>query len=162
MPKNLTLIPFSLPGKIYRAPMPFGSFDEGVSTMNEMIKAGVTTVFTLVETFEWEKYANCDLQACYQKAGIKMIHYPITDFEAPQDPQVFLAFVQQAVDLLKQGEILAVHCFAGIGRTGTFLAGMARYHFGYGAEEAIQWIRQYIPNALENEKQTAFMKTWEI
>jgi hypothetical protein len=34
--KNLTLIPFDLPGKIYRSPLPNGSFYYGSSTLNEM------------------------------------------------------------------------------------------------------------------------------
>lgn len=158
MKTNLTLIPFDLPGKVYRAPMPFGPFDAGVSTLNEMSRAKVKHVFTLVEEFEWCTHANCDLRVCYQKAGIRMIHLPIEDFEAPSDTQAYLSAVKDALDLIKQGNHIAVHCFAGIGRTGTFLAGLARLHFGWPADQAIFWVRQFVPNALENEKQVGFIQ----
>jgi len=158
MPKNLTLIPFDLTGKVYRAPMPFGPFDNGVSTLNEMREARVQRVFTLVEEFEWAKHSSISLPLAYEKAEIRMIHFPITDFEAPKEREPYLAAVRQALELIKNGENIAVHCMAGIGRTGTFLAGMARLHYGWDANEAILWLRQFVPNALENEKQIAFMQ----
>ncbi len=158
MTANLTLIPFDLPGNVYRAPMPFGPFDVGVSTLNEMRQAEVSHVFTLVEEFEWRTHANCDLRACYQKAGIKMIHLPIVDFEAPKNTKAYLTAVRQAQDLVQQGNHIAVHCFAGIGRTGTFLAGLARLHFGWSGDRAIKWVRRFVPNALENERQVGFIR----
>lgn len=162
MTTNLTLIPFGLPGKAYRAPMPFGPFDTGVSTLNEMRQAGVSCVFTLVEAFEWQRYANCDLPMCYQNAGIEMIHLPIVDFEAPPDVKAYLEAVSQALALCKQGNSIAVHCFAGIGRTGTFLAGMARLHFGWQGEQAVDWVRQFVPNALENHVQVEFIQALSL
>jgi atypical dual specificity phosphatase len=154
---NLTQIPFDLPGQVYRAPMPLGHFDENASTLNEMRQVGVSHVFTLVEAAEWWKYAGCDLRACLQKAGLEMIHLPIVDFEAPQDTPAFLAAVRQALALCQQGHSIAVHCYAGIGRTGTFLAGMARLHFGWEGDQAVEWVRQFVPHALENHRQVDFI-----
>ncbi len=162
MNQNLTNIPFNLPGAVYRAPMPFGPFDHGVSTLNEMINANVKSVFTLVEGFEWQDYANCDLPGCYRKAEIKMIHFPVEDFSVPQDQRAFLDVVREGLDLMQSGQTIAVHCLAGIGRTGTFLAVMARLHYGWDGKKAIQWVRQYIPSALENEQQVAFLKNLKI
>ena len=112
MPINLTLIPFDLAGKVYRAPMPFGPYDNGVSTLNEMREARVQRVFTLVEEFEWAKHSSISLPLAYEKAEIRMIHFPITDFEAPKEREPYLAAVRQALDLVKNGENIAVHCMA--------------------------------------------------
>jgi hypothetical protein len=42
--KNLIEIPFGLTGKIYRSPMPYGAFDIGMTTIDEMKKVGITKV----------------------------------------------------------------------------------------------------------------------
>lgn len=59
--KNLTLIPFDLPGKIYRSPLPNGSFYYGSTTLNEMQINGIKRVITLVEESEWWHRAGFDL-----------------------------------------------------------------------------------------------------
>ena len=43
--QNLTLLPFNLPGKVFRTPMPFGEFDFGRTTIQEMNQLQVVKVF---------------------------------------------------------------------------------------------------------------------
>ena len=47
---------------------------------------------------------------------------------------------------------IAVHCFAGMGRTGTILA-VALVLEGYSPESAINEIRQKRPGSIENDEQ---------
>ena len=154
---NLTLIPFGLQGKIYRSPMPQGSFDYGLTTVDEMRTAGISKVVVLVEEFEWWQRANVDLLAIYKQHGIGMLHYPVKDFGIPDDLDSYLGMVQKVVSLACVGDNIAIHCFAGIGRTGTFLTAMAVEVFGWCPLEAVFWIRQFILGAVENEGQLEFV-----
>ena len=44
---------------------------------------------------------------------------------------------------------MVIHCHAGLGRTGMFAACMAKGGLDYSSEEAIQWVRESIPGAVE-------------
>jgi protein-tyrosine phosphatase len=154
---NLTLIPFGLQGKVYRSPMPNASFDYGFTALQEMQNAEINKVINLVEEFEWWDRAKMDLPSLYKQHEIGMLHYPVKDFGIPEDLDSYLEMVQKAVSLARAGENLAIHCFAGIGRTGTFLTAMAIEIFGWSPLEAVFWIRQFIPGAVENETQLKFV-----
>jgi protein-tyrosine phosphatase len=155
--KNLTLIPFDLPGKIYRCPLPYGCFDYCSTTLEEMKTNGIKKVVTLVEEVEWWHRAGIDLPSIYKVNGIEMLHLPVVDFEVPKDRDVYLTEVGKVLSWVSNGDNIAVHCFAGIGRTGTFLSTMAIVRFGWNPLDAILWIRQFIPGAVENETQFQFV-----
>jgi protein-tyrosine phosphatase len=54
---------------------------------------------------------------------------------------------------VQAGANVVVHCNAGIGRTGMFLAAFRKRAEGCTGEEAVAWIRQYIPSAVETPEQ---------
>ncbi len=154
---NLTLIPFGLPGAIYRCPMPNAAFDYGLTTLQEIQMVNINKVITLVEEFEWWQRGNINLPLLYQQANVKMVHYPVQDFNVPTNLDTYLDAVHQALVWAKSGENIAIHCYAGIGRTGTFLTAMAVQLFGWNPLEAVLWVRQFIPGAVENEVQFQFV-----
>lgn len=61
--------------------------------------------------------------------------------------------VDQAMKLAREGKSIAVHCSAGIGRTGLFLAELAKRAVGLDGERALYWVRLYVPGAVETEGQ---------
>jgi len=46
-----------------------------------------------------------------------------------------------------------MHCSAGIGRTGLFLAYLAKQVLVLSGAEALAWVRYYIPRAVETPEQ---------
>ena len=154
---NLTEIPLGLPGAVYRAPLPFGAFDLQLSTLNELQQAQVDVVYSLVEPIEWTLKAIRDARESLSESGIQRVDFPIQDFSVPPDVAVFQAAVSGALQQVQQGRSIAVHCNAGMGRTGLFLAEMAIQHFGWEVAEAVDWLRKFIPYAVENEDQYQFL-----
>ncbi|MCI0406964.1 MAG: dual specificity protein phosphatase family protein [Acidobacteria bacterium] len=70
--------------------------------------------------------------------GLRYLHLPVQDYCAPTIQQIeeFLGFLAAA----EGNGAVAVHCFAGQGRTGTMLA-CALVDQGMSAEEAIRVVR---------------------
>ena len=94
-------------------------------------------------------------ESIYSGAGFDFLLLPVADGAAPTAGQFqeFLAFVgaQRA-----QGHPVAVHCAAGIGRTGTFLAGFL-IASGYTPEGAVAHVRSLRRGAVETAEQLQFL-----
>ena len=156
--KALTPLPFNFEGNVFRSPMPFGPFDPQRAVWPAYQRRGVDRVVVLTEEQENRVYAGGDLLAHYRDQGLDVIHLPIPDFGLPPDIGKFrrtLAEVQQAGE---SGESIAVHCLAGIGRTGTFLACLAARTESLPGKQAVEWVRRFIPQALENSQQEEFVE----
>ncbi len=153
----LTEIPFDLPGKIYRSPMPFGPYDRTSQVWQLYQQNDVNLVVVLVERQEYLFHAQRDLPNFYQDNEVSVIHLPIPDFQVPDDEGAIHTAIENFVVHAQASENGAVHCMAGIGRTGIFLACVAKHHLNLDGTEAIDWVRQYIPTALENEDQEQFV-----
>lgn len=104
---------------------------------------GIELLFSLTVT-------PTDSQAAHAH-GIEVIHLPVADFTAPTLDQL-TTFVRRAHVSIGAGHAVGVHCGAGKGRTGTFLAA---YFVGHGmtAEQAIRHVRALRPGSVETEEQ---------
>lgn len=59
------------------------------------------------------------------------------------------------------GEVVAFHCRAGLGRTGTLLACQLIWS-GERAIRAIERVRQINPRAIQSDEQVAFLRAFEL
>jgi atypical dual specificity phosphatase len=94
-----------------------------------------------------------------RKVGIFSEHIPVVDFTAPTLKQVEQALTKIHF-YLERNMPVAVHCIAGLGRTGTILA---CYLVGEGisADEAITTLRRWRPGSIETLDQEAVIHEYE-
>ncbi len=85
------------------------------------------------------------------RCGLSEVHVPVRDFTAPTPEQIDtgVGAIRGAVG---QGRAIAVHCGAGLGRTGTMLA-CYLVSTGMSADAAIERVRAIRPGSIETERQ---------
>lgn len=116
----------------------------------ELRGQGVGALLTLTET---------PLAAgALERHGLRGLHLPVDDFHAPTTGQMLeaLAFIDEA---RADGEAVAVHCLAGMGRTGTVLAAYL-IRGGLPATGAIDSVRAVCPGAIEARPQSDALAGW--
>ena len=158
----LTELPYDLRGKVYRSPMPASrSYDPAEKVLPAYRAAGVQVVVVLTPWAEVQQKSSLDLRAAYAKAGMDVIYLPTPDFGVPEEP-AFRQALDEALSAAHAGKNVAVHCHAGLGRTGIFAACLAKAVFHLDGRQAFDWVRAAIPGAVENLDQMAFIEAFRV
>lgn len=138
-------------GVLAGTPAP-GVFFDIEYDLKALRRVGVTTLVTLTETALDE--------AVLARFGLRSIWEPIPDMAAPTIEQAG-RLCSELERLIAAGEVVAVHCRAGMGRTGTVLAAHLIWQ-GKGALDALDYVRSIEPRWVQSQAQIAFLERFEI
>jgi atypical dual specificity phosphatase len=116
--------------------------------LKELQRKGITTLVTLTETALDE--------SSLKPFGIKSVWEPIPDMAAPTIEQGIRICIR-IESLLEQGEVVAVHGHAGLGRTGTALAAHLLWK-GMSFDSALEYVRRVEPRWVQTQSQVAFLQ----
>jgi atypical dual specificity phosphatase len=140
-----------VPGRLAGCPAP-GVCAPIDYDMDMLVKVGITRLITLTEN---------DLdQDVLHRHDLSNIHLPILDHEAPSIGQTHMLLVRMQ-KMLEAGEVVAVHCKAGLGRTGTILAAWLIRDGGLSADGAMTKLRRIEPGFIQSSIQEEFLHRYE-
>jgi protein-tyrosine phosphatase len=154
---EFTELPFDFPGQIFRSAMPYSIYDPHGELIQAFEEHHVSKMVVLADEDECRRRTGRDLLQIYRDKGFEVIHLPIRDFSVPRLEDV-RETITKVIFQAESGSSVAVHCQAGIGRTGMFLAALAKVGKDYSSEQAIRWVRKYIPGAIEVPSQELFVR----
>jgi atypical dual specificity phosphatase len=93
-----------------------------------------------------------------EQANLLVFHEPLEDMEAPSQDQLDRS-VSAILRATERGMGVAVHCGAGLGRTGTVLAAYLVAK-GQTASNAIAKVRRLRPGSVETDEQVAAVELY--
>lgn len=114
-------------------------------------RVGVTKLITLLEK-------QLDPEPM-KEFGIDNLWLPINDMEAPKIEEA-IEWCQRVEKFMQDGDVVAYHCKAGMGRTGTMLTAQLIWE-GMQALEALETARKVEPRWVQSEVQVQFLEEFE-
>jgi predicted protein tyrosine phosphatase len=158
-----------LPGRLLAGEYP-AEYDEAITRrrIDALIESGFNTLIDLTKPNETVPYTEI-LSEETKIYAVEVEHYrfPIGDFGLPT-PQQMNSILDTLDQSLQAGRKIYLHCWGGIGRTGTTV-GCYLVRQGKTGEEALDqlsaWWRgvpksRYHPHSPETPEQMEFIRTW--
>lgn len=142
-------------GILAGTPRPGVFYDEEYD-IKSLSRVQVNQLITLTEPPPKELAVSQELLGRY---GIENLQFPIPDMGAPTLEQA--TEICKTIDrMIKRGDTVAVHCKAGMGRTGTVLCAYLIWE-GDDAISALERARNIEPRWVQSEVQVEFLEAFE-
>lgn len=111
-------------------------------------------VVVLVEEHELEY----DLDE-WGRRGVEVLHVPTPDMRAPPLPRLHRA-AEWILGRVEEGRKVFIHCYGGVGRSGTVAAAYLAMARGMGGSEAVEAVREARPGAVEAAEQESMVRAY--
>lgn len=128
--------------------------------VNEIVEWGANGVLCLVEPHELIMNKVEGLPSVVQDAGMWWKHLPIIDMDIPNQEfeNIWAVEGERIRHALRIGERVAIHCYAGLGRTG-MIAARILVEFGVEPEQAIRRVRRDNRRRIQTKAQANFVRS---
>lgn len=133
--------------------------DDIIEKQDSIVK-NIDEVIVLLDHWDYTilRMKEEDLHGFYQYYGARVHSFPIPDMTVP-NMNDFHKLLLTIVQKLRRGEHLLLHCFGGVGRTGTILIGLCIL-LGQTYEEAYATLSAR-RKVLDTKRQMAFLQHYE-
>ena len=133
-------LPPEVSGQVWLGAMP-GRFESWNVFRDEAVRRKLGTVVCLAPRDEVAGLAP-EYHAALARGGLpfRWMHVPMRNFGLPEDPAGFRRDIATIAQNLRAGEVVMLHCAAGLGRTGTAAACLLKA-LGVQADEALKRVR---------------------
>ena len=159
-----------LPGRFAAGEYP-GAIDpdETACKLRILINAGIDYFIDLTEQGELIPYAETAKEvARYLGQVVECERRPITDLRVPCSPEQMVGILDAIDDALDEGKTVYVHCWGGVGRTGTVVGCWLARH-GCTGDAALRQIAEWwkgvekswrITTSPETSEQREYVRSW--
>ncbi len=133
-------LPPDVPGTLWLSSMP-GRLEPWAAFVAEARRAKLTQLVCLTPLEELAELSP-DYHSAVAQGSLawRWLNLPMGDFGLPADEPAFRDGIAQIAAGLQRGDVILMHCAAGLGRTGTAAACVLKA-LGLSATEALQRIR---------------------
>ncbi|MEP7351010.1 MAG: protein-tyrosine phosphatase family protein [Sphingorhabdus sp.] len=133
MKPSIYLVASNLPGRLFIMPKPSGEWlREDISHYGSL---GIQVIISMLEPAEASELSLENEQAVCTEHQIDFIQFSVPDRGLPSKAS-FNTLVRNIAERLRNAETVAIHCRAGIGRSGMAVC-CTLSEFGYSAAQAI-------------------------
>lgn len=132
-----------IPGRFLAGQYPGGFEREQVrQRMDKFLEAGIDTFFDLTKPGELPPYESIlREQADVYGKNVRLLRFSVADFGLPS-PTGMIATLNALDTALKEGRKVYLHCWAGVGRTGT-VVGCYLVRHGMSGEQALAQLAEW-------------------
>jgi ADP-ribosyl-[dinitrogen reductase] hydrolase len=147
------------PGLITRDMFGPGAPLDVESDLEAVSQWGAVALISLVEYHELADLGITDIGARAQARGLWWLHLPIRDFGVPDAhfEYVWRSEGQRLRGILLDDGRIVLHCWAGLGRTGTIAARLL-VELGVGPKEAVRQVRASRPGTIQSRAQERYVR----
>lgn len=156
---DINYLPFDLtklPGAIGLMSAP-GRERELAADLDRLVEThGCVLLVSLVSDHELGLLRIVDLPERSAERGIRLLRFPFGDFSTPDSVEEVMELAAEIIRVAGRGGMVAIHCWAGLGRTG-LVAACCLVACGLSSTEAVAAVRRCRPRAIENSDQEEFI-----